>query len=169
MKVIITILFLSFFSYSFSQNKITYKNVLTEIHKSHETLCVSLLIPNNDFYIGIYTKEWEVEDLTREQCGDIKTDSIKNSKIIGLLNSKNLLSKLFLKMENNEYENINSVDKFEWNKAKLIIELNFSNDWTKLNQVYIPIFNKKQAKQVIKNISKIFDSDYCFHKLKRKI
>ncbi|WP_405567733.1 hypothetical protein [Polaribacter sp. Asnod6-C07] len=72
-------------------------------------------------------------------------------------------------MENNNFESIESNEKFEWNKAKLIINLNFSNDINELNQVYIPIMNKKEAKELIKSICPIFESDFCFKKLKRKI
>lgn len=169
MKSTINILFLFIFTFSFSQNEIIYEKTLSDIENSSKILCTNLLIPNKDFSIGIYTEEWEVEDLTMEQCGDIKTDSIKNSKIIEILNSKHLLDKLYLNMENNEYESINSSDKFEWNKANLIVELNFTQNWKGVNQVYIPISNKKQAKKLIKSICKIFESDFCFRKLKRNL
>tara|TARA_R100000963_G_C4592327_1_gene69067 strand:- start:126 stop:641 length:516 start_codon:yes stop_codon:yes gene_type:complete len=169
MKSAINILFLFIFTFSFSQNEITYEKTLSDIKESSKILCTNLIIPNKDFSIGIYTEEWEVEDLTMEQCGDIKTDSIKNLKIIEILTSKKLLDKLYLNMESNEYESINSSDKFEWNKANLIVELNFTHNWKGVNQVYIPINNKKQAKELIKSICKIFDSDFCFRKLKRNL
>ena len=107
--------------------------------------------------------------VTQKSLRDIKTDSIKNTKIIELLTSKKLLEKLYLNMENNKYESINSSDKFEWNKASLIVELNFTHNWNGVNQVYIPINDKKQAKELIKSIRKIFDSDFCFKKLKRNL
>ncbi|EZH73793.1 hypothetical protein ATO12_17830 [Aquimarina atlantica] len=147
MKFTINILFLFIFTFSFSQNQITYEKTLSDIKKSSKVLCTNLIIPNNDFSIGIYTKEWEVEDLTIEQCGDIKTDSIKSSKIIEILSSGKLLDKLYLNMENNKYESINSSDKFEWNKANLIVELNFTHNWNSANKVYIPINNKTQTRQ----------------------
>lgn len=169
MKHAINIFFLLIFTYSFSQSEITYEKALSDINNSSDILCTNLIIPNKDFSVGIYTEQWEVEDLTIEQCGDIKTDSIKNSKIIKVLNSKNLLKTLYLNMENNEYVSINSSEKFEWDKASLIITLNFSQNWEGISQVYIPINNKKKAKELIKLISDIFESDYCFKKLKRNL
>jgi hypothetical protein len=169
MKITINIIFFFIFSYSFSQNEITYEKTLSEIKNSSPILCTNLIIPNNDFSIGIFTDEWEVEDLTMEQCGDIKTDSIKNSKIIEILTWKKLLDKLYLNMGNNEYESISSSENFEWNKANLIVELNFTHNWNVVNQVYIPINDKTQARELIKSISKIFESDYCFKKLMRNL
>ena len=154
---------------SFSQNEITYEKTLSDIKNSSKILCTNLIIPNVEFSIGIFTTEWEVEDLTEEQCGDIKTNEIKNRKILEILESKKLLKKLYAEMENNNYENIESSEKFDWNKAKLIINLNFSNDFNVLNQVYIPIMSKKKAKELIKLICPIFKSEFCFRKLKRKL
>ncbi|WP_299137031.1 hypothetical protein [uncultured Tenacibaculum sp.] len=166
-----TISFLLFFivSYSFAQNEITYEKTLAEIKKSSKVLCTNLIIPNVEFSIGIFTTEWEVEDLTEEQCGDIKTNELRNRKILEILESKKLLEKFYVEMENNSFESIESNEKFEWNKTKLIINLNFSNDISELNQVYIPIMNKKEAKELIKSICPIFESDFCFKKLNRKL
>lgn len=169
MKLAINIFFLLIFTYSFSQSEITYEKALSDINNSSEILCTNLIIPNKYFSVGIYTEQWEVEDLTMEQCGDIKTDSIKNSKIIKVLNSRNLLTTLYLNMENNEYVSINSSGKFDWDKANLIVELNFTQIWDGIHQVYIPINNKKTAKEIITSISDIFESDYCFKKLKRNL
>ena len=169
MKLAINIFFLLIFTYSFSQSEITYEKALSDINNSSEILCTNLIIPNKDFSVGIYTEQWEVEDLTMEQCGDIKTDSIKNSKIIKVLNSRNLLKTLYLNMENNEYVSINSSEKFDWGKASLILELNFTKNWKGIHRVYISINNKKKAKELIKSISDIFESDYCFRKLKRNL
>jgi hypothetical protein len=169
MKFTINILFLFIFTFSFSQNEITYEKTLSDIKSSSKILTTTLIIPDVEFYIGIFTTDWIVEDLTKEQCGDIKTDSLKNSKIIKILESKKLLEKLYVEMENNNYESINSSEKFEWKDAKLVINLNFSDESDVFNQVYIPIMNKKKAKELIKSISPIFESDFCFKKLKRKL
>ena len=167
-KTISILLFFTILN-SFSQNEITYEKTLSDIKNSSKILCTNLIIPNVEFSIGIFTTEWEVEDLTEEQCGDIKTNEIKNRKILEILESKKLLKKLYAEMENNNYENIESSEKFDWNKAKLIINLNFSNDFNVLNQVYIPIMSKKKAKELIKSICPIFESEFCFRKLKRKL
>jgi hypothetical protein len=130
---------------------------------------VNLIIPDKEFSIGIYTEIWEVEDLSQEQCGDIKTDATKNSEIIKLLNNKRLLDKLYLEMENNQYQMIGSKGKFKWNETKLIIELNFDHYSQLISQVYIPINNRKKAKDIIRSFKRIFNSDYCFRKLKRTL
>ncbi len=67
------------------------------------------------------------------------------------------------------YLSINSSGKFDWDKANLIVELNFTQIWDGIHQVYIPINNKKTAKEIITSISDIFESDYCFKKLKRNL
>jgi hypothetical protein len=169
MRKTISILLFFIISFSFAQNEITHEKTLSEIKKSSKILCTNLIIPNVKFSIGIFTTEWDVEDLTEEQCGDIKTNEIKNGKILEILESKKLLEKFYVEMENNNFESLESNEKLEWNKAKLIINLNFSNDINSLNQVYIPIMNKKQAKELIKLIYPIFESDFCFRKLKRRL
>lgn len=169
MKFSANILFLLFYVISFSQNVITHRKTVKTIKNSSKDLCVNLIIPDKEFSIGIYTEIWEVEDLSQEQCGDIKTDEAKNSEIIKLLNKRRLLDKLYLEMENNQYEMIGSNEKFKWNETQLIIELNFNHYSELINQVYIPINNRKQAKDIIRLFKKIFDSDYCFKKLKRTL
>lgn len=147
----------------------SYDKVLAEIKNSNDFLCTNLLIPNNDYSVGIFTEEWEVEDLTIKQCGDIKTDSLQNSKILKILESKQLLDNLYIQMDKNNYSSLNSNDEFEWNKMKMVINLSSSQKWGGLYEVYIPIRDKKIAKELIKLFSKVFDSNYCFRKLKRKL
>ncbi len=67
------------------------------------------------------------------------------------------------------YLSINSLEKFDWGKASLILELNFRKNWKGIHRVYISINKKKKAKELIKSISDIFESDYCFRKLKRNL
>jgi len=166
----LSVFFLLIFSSIYSQKEIIYEDVLSDIKNSQDILCIDLLIPNEEFSIGIYTNQWEVEDLSEEQCGDIKTDSNKNAKILDFLQSQNLLKEPYFNDENNKYLNLNSEDIFEWDKMELIIKLNFYLEGDhRLDQVYIPINDKKHAKTIIKSISKIFDSDYCFRKLRRKL
>ncbi|CAM1357726.1 hypothetical protein [Tenacibaculum halocynthiae] len=117
MRKTISILLFFIVSYSFAQNKITYEKTLAEIKKSSKVLCTNLIIPNVEFSIGIFTTEWEVEDLTEEQCGDIKTNELRNRKILEILESKKLLEKFYVEMENNSFESIESNEKFEWNKT----------------------------------------------------
>lgn len=169
MNIKLSIVFSFFLANLFAQSEISYNKVLTEIRNSNDFLCTNLLIPNNDYSVGLFTKEWEVEDLTMEQCGDIKTDSLRNSKILKILESKQLLDNLYIQMDKNNYSSLNSDAEFEWSKMKMVIHLSSSQKWGELYQVYIPIKDKKTAKELVKSISKIFDSDYCFKKLKRKL
>ncbi|MFT4802164.1 MAG: hypothetical protein ACI93N_001941, partial [Flavobacteriaceae bacterium] len=85
MRKTISILLFFIISFSFAQNEITHEKTLSEIKKSSKILCTNLIIPNVKFSIGIFTTEWDVEDLTEEQCGDIKTNEIKNGKILEIL------------------------------------------------------------------------------------
>ena len=169
MNIKLLVIFYFILANLFAQSEISYDKVLNEIRNSSNFLCTNLLLPNDKYNVGIFTKEWEVEDLTMEQCGDIKTDSLRNSKILRILESENLLEKLYIQMDKNNYSSLNTNDEFEWNKMKMVIDLSSSQKWDGLYQVYIPIKDKKQAKELVKSISKIFDSDYCFKKLKRKI
>ena len=169
MNIKLSVIFFFILVNLFAQSEISYDKVLSGIRNSNDFLCTNLLIPNNDYNVGIFTKEWEVEDLTMEQCGDIKTDSLRNSKILRILESKMLLDNLYIQMDKNNYSSLNSKDEFEWNKMKMVISLSSSQKWNGLYEVYIPIRDKKTAKELVKRISKVFDSDYCFRKLKRKL
>ena len=169
MRIKLSLLFFFILVNSFAQSEVSYDKVLSEIKNSNSFLCTNLIIPDEDFNIGIFTEEWEVEDLSMEQCGDIKTDSLRNSKILKILESNKLLDNLYVQMDKNNYSSLNSNEEFEWNKMHMVIDLSSSQKWDGLYQVYIPIKDKKQAKELIKSISKIFDSDYCFKKLKRKL
>jgi len=169
MRIKLSLLFFFILVSSFAQSEVSYDKVLSEIINSNSFLCTNLIIPDEDFSIGIFTEEWEVEDLSMEQCGDIKTDSLRNSKILKILESNKLLDNLYVQMDKNNYSSLNSNKEFEWNKMQMVIDLSSSQKWDGLYQVYIPIKDKKQAKELIKSISKIFDSDYCFKKLKRKL
>ena len=169
LKKTINISFLFILTISFSQNKATYEKTLSEIKNSSKILCTNLIIPNSEFSVGIYTDGWEVEDLTEEQCGDIKTNSNKNLKILKLLESEGLLNSLYLDIGNKKYEKIESNEEFEWSKTILVIELNFVTKLNGTDQVYIPISTKKKAKELINSFNDIFNSKYCFRKLKKKL
>ena len=150
-----------------AQNELTYKKVVNDIDKNASSLIFNLIVPNNDFSIGIYPKDWDVEDLSFEQCGDIKTDINKNQKILQSLKSKKLLDSLFIYTESNVYESLISSDKFNIEQTSLLIEVGLYNDPQGLNYVYIPIFTRKCSKKVLKDISKIFEANLCFRKLIR--
>ncbi|WP_396596492.1 hypothetical protein [Dokdonia sp. R86516] len=169
MKFVCNILFLVIAASASAQKVVNYEDILIEIKSSKRTLCMNLIIPTEDFSIGIYTEDWEVEDLTMEQCGDIKTDSIKNSKLIYLLESEQYLENLYLNIENNTYENIRSFDTFNWNDSKMVLNLILYKESKEFYDIFIPIKSKKQSKKLIRSISKLLKNDYCFKKLKRNL
>ena len=154
------------FSITFSQEIINYEKVKKEIENSAESLSITFILPKKDFYV-FTVKDVIVENLELDPCKEVYANKEKNEKVIKILNDFNLLSDIYLEMENETYLNIKSNKTFEWNKPKLIVELFFFNNM--INQFYIPIFDRKKAKHFVEKVSEIFDSEYCFNKLKRKI
>ena len=165
------IAFLLIFSISnlYSQNIISHNEVLRELMDDKESLQTTLIIPNTEFSIGIYPLFYDVEDLTERQCGDIKTNQSKNTKILEILKERNLLKVLYLSKVNNKYESINSKDFFLESEVCIFIQLNYDNGNSGVHQVFIPIKKRKNAKIIVKAISSIFDNKYCFRKFKKLI
>ena len=163
----ITLYFILFISNIFSQDKIKVEYILDGIKNSSNSLCTDLIIPNEEFSVGIYTLKWIVEDLTEEQCGDIKTDSSKNLKIIKTLMSEKLLNDFYIDIGNKKYKSLNSDKSFEEKEVKLLIVLNFYNGKSNIDKIYVPIKEKKDAKRIVNSICKIFEYKYCFKKFKR--
>ena len=167
MRILIyTILFLTF-NLSFSQKTLDYNKILAELENSSESLNTTLILPNSDFYIGI-TKDVIVENPELNFCIDIPTNEKKNGQIIGILKKHNLLSKLYVEIEN-EYADLNSDRTFKPKETELYLELFFKTKNFGFMNCYIPILDKKKAKELISELDKIFDYKYCFKKLKRKI
>ena len=164
--LIFAILFLTF-NQSFSQKTLDYKKILTELENSSESLNTTLIIPNSDFYIGI-TKDAIVENPELNSCIDIPTNEKKNGQIIRILKKYNLLDKLYVEIEN-EYSDLSSDQVFKSNETEFYLELLFKTKDFGIMSCYVPIFDKKKAKDLIKDLNKIFDYKYCFKKLKRKI
>jgi len=167
MKKIITFIFILSFSMTFSQEIINYEKIKREIENSAESLSIIFSLPKKDFYV-FTVKDIIVENLDFDPCKEIYANKEKNKKVIEILNDFNLLSDFYFEMENETYLNIKTNKTFEWKNAGLILTLYYSSNDSD-GQVYIPIFNRKMAKQFVEKISKIFDSEYCFNKLKRKI
>ncbi|CAM1346851.1 hypothetical protein [Tenacibaculum insulae] len=165
----LTFLLLFIISTSFSQEVISNKETIIELKKSSKSLNTNLILPKKEFYIGIVI-DLIVENLEFNPCIEIDSNIEKNEKIIEILEEYNLLEKLYFENENEEYENIESNQKFEWEKPKLIIQLFFETENMKaMNNVFIPIFEKKLAKELTKKMGELFNNEYCFKKLKRKI
>ncbi|QFZ54236.1 hypothetical protein FEZ18_05235 [Oceanihabitans sp. IOP_32] len=167
MRILIyTILFLTF-SQSFSQKTLSFENILAELEKSSESLNTTLISPKSDFYIGI-TKDAIVENPELNSCIDIETNEKKNEQIIGILKKHNLLDKLYVEIEN-EYSDLSSDKIFKPTETELYLELFFKTKGFGIMSCFVPVFEKKKAKELICDLDKIFDYKYCFKKLKRKI
>ena len=167
MKTLIyTILFLTF-NQSFAQKTLSYQNVLAELENSSESLNTTLISPKSDFYIGI-TKGAIVENPELNSCIDIKTNEKKNGQIITILKKHNLLDKLYVEI-NNEYSDLSSDQIFKPTQTELYLELFFKTKDFGIMSCFVPVFEKKKAKELICDLNKIFDYKYCFKKLKQKI
>ena len=170
MKNFLILFLLCFLSLKLSsQRKIVYEEVLKDLKTDYKSLQTTLIIPNIEFHVGIYPQHYDVEDLTKEQCGDIKTDYYKNKKIIEILNNNSLLEELYLDGGDSRFVSINSNKYFNENDVFLFLQLNFDNGKSGVYQVFIPIKKRDKSKKIIKLISDIFEYKFCFKKLKRKI
>jgi len=164
--LIFTILFLTF-NKSFSQKTLDFEKIRTELVNSSESLNTTLFLPNSDFYIGI-TKDIIVENPELNSCIDIATDEKKNGQIIGILEKYNLLDQLYVEIEN-DYSDLNSDQIFKPAETELYLELIFKTKDFGIMSCFVPVFEKKKAKELICDMDKIFDYKYCFKKLKQKI
>lgn len=155
------------FNQFFSQKTLDYKEILADLENSSESLNTSLFLPNSDFYIGI-TKDVIVENPELNSCIDIKTDEKKNGQIIGILKKHSLLKKLYVEIEN-EYADLSSDQIFRPSDTELYLDLIFRTKNSGIIICYVPIFDKKKAKELICDLEKFFDYKHCFKKLKRKL
>ncbi|MAN59571.1 MAG: hypothetical protein CMC08_07020 [Flavobacteriaceae bacterium] len=144
-----------------------YKKILAELENSSESLNTNLILPNSDFYIGI-TKDAIVENIELNPCIDIVSNTKKNEQVIGILKKHNLLDKLYVEIEN-EYADLSSDKIFKPTETELYLELFFKTKNFGIISCFVPVFEKKKAKELICDLDKIFDYKYCFKKLKRKI
>lgn len=167
MRILISVILFLTFNLSFSQNALDYNKILTELENSSESLNTTLILPNSDFYIGI-TKDVIVENPEFNFCIDIPTDEKRNSEIIEILKKYNLLNKLYVEIEN-KYVDLSSDKIFKSSETEFYLELFFETKDFGIMSCFIPVFEKKEAKELICDLDKIFDFKYCFKKLKRKI
>jgi len=167
MRILIYIILFLTFNHSFSQITLDYKKVLAELENSSESLNTTLILPNSDFYIGI-TKDVIVENIELNPCIDIVSNTKKNEQVIGILKKHNLLDKLYVEIEN-EYTDLSSDQIFKPTETELYLELFFKTKDFEIMSCFVPVFEKKKAKELIYDLDKIFDYKYCFKKLKRKI
>tara|TARA_Y100000814_G_C12159731_1_gene343952 strand:+ start:193 stop:633 length:441 start_codon:yes stop_codon:yes gene_type:complete len=144
-----------------------FNKIRVELENSSESLNTTLILPNSDFYIGI-TKDVIVENIELNPCIDIVSNTKKNEKVIGILKKHNLLDKLYVEIEN-EYADLSSDQIFKPTETELYLELFFKTKDFGIMSCFVPVFEKKKAKELICDLDKIFDYKYCFKKFKRKI
>ena len=78
------------------------------------------------------------------------------------------MNKLYVEIEN-EYADLSSDQIFKPIETDLYLELFFKTKNFGFMSCFVPIFEKKKAKELICDLNKIFDYKSCFKKLKRKI
>ncbi|WP_128755291.1 hypothetical protein [Aquimarina sediminis] len=167
MRILICLLLTLTINLSFSQKKLNYVDIRTELENSSRSLHLLVFLPNSDFYIGT-TMESPVENPELNPCIDIKSNNYKNATIIGILTKHGLLDRLFIEI-NNKFVDLDSEQVFKPKETELYLELFFkTRDFGFIN-CFIPILDKTKAKKFVNDLSEILDSEYCFEKLKRKI
>lgn len=163
MKVIACLLVILAFSESFSQKSLSYKEVRNELENSSESLNTTLILLNSDFYIAI-TKDAIVDNPELNACIDIQSDNIKNKQIIRILEKHNLLDKLYVRIEN-EYVNLSSSQTFNPEETELYLELFYKTNNFEVMSCFVPVFERKKAKELIWDFNKVFDNSSCFNKM----
>lgn len=164
---LITIFFVLLVSIdSFAQEGLTAAKVRADVKDSTESLSVTLLLPDSDFYIGLTTDQF-VENIYMNPCIDIKSNTKKNAKVLDLLEKHQLLDKLFVEIDN-QYETPDASTSFEPNESILYLEL-FLGVKKSVHQVYVPIFSREKAELLISSLKKIYGNKKCFKKLQKMI
>ena len=115
---LITGLFLLLFPMaSFAQEVIKADKIKFDLKASAESLSVTVIVPDSDFYIGLVTDQ-VVENIYLNPCIDIKSDINKNQKVLNVLEKHNLLNQLFIEVDN-QYQTADSKAIFEPDEAVL--------------------------------------------------
>ena len=163
MRFITCLLLILAFSESFSQKNLNFKEIRNELENSSESLNTTLFSPNSDFYIGI-TKDAVVDNSEVDTCIDSQSDNLKNKQIIRLLERHDLLDKLYVRIEN-EYVNLISSQTFKPEETELYLELLFKTNDFGMMSFFVPVLEKKKAKDLILDLDKMFNHSCCFNKL----
>lgn len=167
MRILICFIITLTIGTSFSQEKFDYLEIRTALENSSKSLNTTILLPNSDFHIGT-TLDMLIENPELNPCIDIQSNSEKNARVISVLNKHRLLDKLYIEI-NNQYIDISSDQIFKPNKTQLYLELFFKTRDFGFVSCFVPVINKNSAKELIEDLSKIFDNKYCFKKLNRKM
>lgn len=164
---LITGVFLTLFSMaSFAQEVLTADKIKSDLKASAESLGVTFIVPDSDFYIGLVTDQL-VENIYLNPCIDIKSDINKNQKVLNVLEKHKLLNQLFIKVDN-QYQTADSKVIFEPDEAVLYLEL-FIGVNKSVSQIFVPMFDKEKAELLIADLRKIYGNKKCFKQLQREI
>ncbi|MEP6262805.1 MAG: hypothetical protein ABJ092_14610 [Gillisia sp.] len=151
---------------SFAQKVITAEQVKADLKTSPESLSVTLMVPDSDFYIALVTDQI-VENIYLNPCIDIKSDIKKNQKVLNVLEKHNLLDQLFIEVDN-QYQTADSKAIFEPDETVLYLEL-FVGVNKSVSQIFVPMYDKEKAVVLIADLKKIFCKKRCFKLLQREI
>ncbi len=151
---------------SFAQKGITADKIKTDLKTSAESLSVTLMVPDSDFYIGLVTDQI-VENIYLNPCIDIKSDIKKNQKVLNVLEKHNLLDQLFIEVDN-QYQTADSKTIFVPDETVLYLEL-FVGVNKSVSQIFVPMYDKEKAVLLIADLRKIFGKKRCFKQLQREI
>jgi len=162
MKKLLTLLFVILFSNSYSQQILEYEEVKIEIENSHNSLNTSLEIPDEEFYVGII-KDLIVENITMEPCIEIESNNRKNKKLIQVLKKYNLLDNLYVEIAN-DLQNIATGEILNKENSVINLELIYRSN-NSMGLIFIPIQQEKIAKNLIRDLEKIFKNKKCFKTL----
>ena len=151
----------------FSQKIIEFAKVQSELKNSSESLNITLRLPNSEFYISL-TKDVIIENIQLDPCIDIESNEEKSRQLIKLLNELGLLEKLYLEIDD-EYFDLNTGRTFKPIETKIILDLFFKTKDYGYIDCYLPIYDAKIARNLLTDLSEMFDEQYCFKKMKQKM
>lgn len=152
---------LFFVGLTFGQNSVQNR---TELETYSDTLSTHFILLENEFYIGL-VNNLIVENPDLNPCIEIKTDKEKNLLFIDMLDKLGLLDKLY-GLIGFEFIEIESRKIIETDDVKFFIQFDYQPPGH-FESLYIPIFNESDLKTITKELSLIYDSKYCFKKMKR--
>ncbi|MFD0992575.1 hypothetical protein [Tenacibaculum geojense] len=162
------IFFTLFFGNCYSQKKLEYEKIKTDILNSSESLNTTFLLPSSDFFVAII-KDSTVDNPEMNPCVDIESNKEINEIIIKILKSYKLLETLYIEIDYEKYESVESKQKFIPKETELYIELFFKSKQYDYISCFVPVFNKNIARKIVADFGKLFECNSCFKKLKRKI
>lgn len=166
MKKTIIIYFLFIFSNLFSQGNVEFNTIKKELVNASNSLYVKLSIPSSDLYIEI-SKDSIIDNPFYEPCVELKSNLIKNKKIIDILEKNEFLNEFYVTV-NDEIIKISDNNNSNFGNQILNIELIFKSK--NISQpIILLVFQKDKAEKLLNELAALFNNNECFLKMKRQI